>query len=97
LREKFNDGHGLGNEWEYSRLINFVQRPNIHTRAKLRESINHLINMKHEDYYRLNMTNNVYVSVSSGKQVRMNPCITLHVRHGDSVNDQRNNSGGVNI
>ena len=83
-RLKYGDGFHLGNEWEYSRYVNLVQRPNIHARARLRLALDNLVSLtmlhKDPDNYEKNMQHH---------HVQMVPCIAMHVRHGDAQNDAR--------
>ena len=42
-RYKFGDGIQLKHVWEFSRLLTFIHRPNIFTRANLRNSLDSLV------------------------------------------------------
>lgn len=58
--------------WEFARILSFVQRPNIRTRAILRHSLRRSVVRLGKDKQAMNM----------------NSCqVGIHVRHGDSSND----------
>lgn len=107
-REKYGDAHHLGNEWEFARMISFVQRPNTATRARLRLALRNLVPLRASGFGPAEMsgaattttaasTNSITASTSASAlhhahhrhPVKMEPCLGMHVRHGDSQNDER--------
>ena len=95
-REAFGDAPHLGNEWEYARMISFAQRPNMATRARLRLALRNLIVLHASSYGPAAPTpghaplhHHPHHHQHAGHQVRMEPCLGMHVRHGDSMNDER--------
>lgn len=85
-REAFGDAHHLGNEWEFARMISYVQRPNIATRTRLRYSLRNLV-VLHSSGYGLHRQHHPAGLHHPG--LKMEPCLGMHVRHGDSMNDER--------
>ena len=99
LRHDFHDAPMLHNMWEMSRLQAFIQRPNIFTRANLRDSLASLTKLR-----RSGGSNAALVrgggrggrhphrgtySGSDSSYGGMLPCLGLHVRHGDALQDTR--------
>lgn len=83
-RETYGDAPHLGNEWEFARMISFAQRPNIATRARLRLALKKLVLLRPNGMY-----GNAVDSVRHRHLPKMEPCLGMHVRHGDSQNDER--------
>jgi len=95
-REAFGDAPHLGNEWEFARMISFVQRPNVVTRARLRLALRNLIALHATSYGPVSPLHqhpqhpqHPQHHQHQHHQVRMEPCLGMHVRHGDSMNDER--------
>ena len=85
------DAPQLKHLWEFSRLLTFIHRPNIFTRANLRNALSSLGGVPAQK--RRKKTGN------SGKRdgragaatagAMDGPCVGVHIRHGDSINDRR--------
>jgi hypothetical protein len=96
-RELFGDAPHLGNEWEFARMISFVQRPNIATRARLHISLRNLVSL-HASTSSETWTDPSGIAgkrivaanhIRHHHRIKMEPCLGMHVRHGDSMNDER--------
>jgi hypothetical protein len=89
-REAFGDAWHLGNEWEFARMISFVQRPNIHTRARLRIALRNLTPLGRAAATAQQGQHGETLRHRHGGHVRLEAsCLGMHVRHGDSQNDER--------
>lgn len=95
LRSRFGDAPLFGEEqWAYSRYHTFLQRPNGRLRAHIRRSLRNL-----EFLERAHLSAGALTSWrgrgESDREVnvlkKQQPCITIHVRHGDSRHDTRGN------
>jgi len=89
------DGRQIGTwQWEYARLEQFIHRPNVQLRARIRHALRNLTPMR----------NTGSGSSSSGGGSRgvvgssgiggatpplLGRCVAMHVRHGDSLVDER--------
>jgi hypothetical protein len=99
FREKYGDAPRLGNEWIDSRLLAYVVRPSITMRFRLRRTMaTSLVFLKPgEDIAPIFDPMNVGASWShSHSHVSahhaLEPRLGMHVRNGDSMNDQRHES-----
>ncbi len=90
VRTKFMDGIYYDDYfvWENFRYMAFAHRPNIRLRTRIRHSFAKLIQLKEttdlSDHESFSMPKSLLKFVD-----RMTPCLTMHVRHGDSGNDWR--------
>ena len=82
-REQYRDAPHLGNEWEFARMISFVQRSNAFTRARLRISLKNLVSLRPTGF------GPTEHHVHHKHAIKLEPCLGMHVRHGDSQNDER--------
>lgn len=93
MREKYNDGPHLGNEWEYSRLLAWVQRPNAQLRYRIRKNLHlSLVNLRRGYQSDLSGTELEARAHAGHHLLRAEPCLGMHVRHGDAQNDERGRS-----
>ena len=102
----FGDGPQLGNEWEYSRVLAFVLRPNAFARYRLRRTLKLSLYNLRKSLSSLHSTGHNNSSTDTQRSslhihgahnllsgfVR-EPILGIHIRHGDSHNDGRFNSG----
>jgi hypothetical protein len=88
-----DDGPSLDWKGHTHRLLAFVQRPNIQTRSYLRGVLNNLrlIESAERKEAKALVINNI-LGASQVSNTRFNimlPCIGVHVRNGDIINDDR--------
>ena len=83
-RSRFGDGVDLDDEWEYSRVLLFIQRPNVYLRARIRQNLRvGLVNLKH------GFPSSTRYHAGSHHDLKMQPCLGMHIRHGDLTIDSR--------
>eukprot|EP01038_Epipyxis_sp_PR26KG_P006756 gene6756-9258_t len=90
-RKFFDDSPLLSDEqWAFSRFSSFLQRPNYNLRSLLRESfhsIEHILPVNRQSF------NSNKDSFFSHKRILPSyvpkPCLALHVRHGDAMQEHR--------
>ena len=100
-RQRSGDGVQLRHVWEFSRLLTFIHRPNIFTRANLRNALDSLSRITSSTSSSssssssssgppLSSNNTEFdLTHTDGNTDSMGQCVGVHVRHGDSSNDIR--------
>ena len=78
-------------DWELNRLIAFVERPNFVMRARLRKTVQNLVSLPMSPSVKAGTVGPKNRVLSDNKNL-MQPCVGLHVRHGDALRDHRGKS-----
>jgi hypothetical protein len=87
-RRTYGDALQLKHLWEFSRLLTFLHRPNIFTRANLRNALATLAGVPAQKRWR-KKTGKRPPSLAAPGGAMDGPCVGIHIRHGDSINDRR--------
>jgi hypothetical protein len=77
-------------EWEYTRIMQFIQRPVIQLRARIRRSLRNYIQLSAST---VPTTTTRSLPGNRPHHLKMETCVAMHVRHGDSRADDRSESG----